>query len=417
VIVLSFALCLAEVGVPVDGYPSAAERLQLVAINRVRADPNNPAKGTAHECSEVKEPRPPVVLDHDLAQAARFHCTHLSMNGGGLSHQTFCTLRDDLESTGCDGAAACSCVADTECWNCDTLGGCGSGPSDRAAIFGFPGGVAEVGAAGYSTGWDAVGGWTTENPCESATLAHRDTLTNDHNVVGVGEASGGSCWGIYHFAEFASLDAIEVPAIPAAAVRGGFGTAELYANWYHAGGDPATIEAVVDGACMPMEIDLGQPGNATFMATLAAVADGCHEFYVLAEDVDGNRVTYPEVGALTFGTGCAAEYLAERIEPDCEPATDDGPADDGPAGDGSGDGPGEDAGDAASVGDGTDGGASTASDGGSGGSGSDDASAGGDDDGGCACRADRPRRGAVSLGVLFGLISLCARRSRSRRER
>ena len=270
----------------------------------MRADPNNPAKGTAHECSEIKEARPPVLYHHDISQASRFHCTHLSVNGGGLSHQTFCTLRDDLESTACDGSAACSCVEGTECWNCDTLGGCGSGPGERAAIFGFPGGVAEVGAAGYPSGWDAVGGWTTENPCESATLAHRDTLTGDFDVVGVGEASGGTCWGIYQFADFANVEGTVIPAIPAAAVRGGFGTAEVYANWFHVAGDPASIEAVVDGACMPMQVDLGQPGNATFVAMLATVADGCHEVWVLAEDGDGNRIRYREVGSLRFGTAC-----------------------------------------------------------------------------------------------------------------
>ena len=107
------------------------------------------------ESAQPKDPRPPVLYDHDLSQAARFHCTHLSVNGGGLSHQTFCTLRDDLESTACDGTAACSCMEGTECWNCDTLGGCGSGPSERAAIFGFPGGVAEV--AGQSVGALAQG--------------------------------------------------------------------------------------------------------------------------------------------------------------------------------------------------------------------------------------------------------------------
>jgi hypothetical protein len=401
-------LAFAEVGVPVDGYPSAVERLQLVAINRVRADPNNPAKGTAHECSEQKEPRPPVLYDHDISQAARFHCTHLSVNGGGLSHQTFCTLRDDLESTACDGTAACSCMEGTECWNCDTLGGCGSGPSDRATIFGFPGGVAEVGAAGYPSGWEAVGGWTTENPCESTTLAHRDTLTGDYDVVGVGEAGGGSCWGTYQFADFASVEGIEIPAIPAAAVRGGFGTAELYANWYHPGGDPATIDAVVDGECMPMGIDLGAAGNATFMLMLPAVADGCHEFHVLAHDVDGNRITYPEVGALTFGTGCAGEYVAERIAATCEPSTDDGSVDEGPMDDGPMD---DDTADAGSIGEGTDGADSIGGDDGgtSGGSGSDDANAGaGEDDEGCACRATAPGRGAVAF--CFVVLAIAARR-------
>jgi len=34
-------------GVPVNGYPSYFERETLVAINRARSDPDNPALGTA----------------------------------------------------------------------------------------------------------------------------------------------------------------------------------------------------------------------------------------------------------------------------------------------------------------------------------------------------------------------------------
>src|SRR5688572_10425270 len=287
-------LLLAEgVGVPVDGYPSAGERLQHVAINRGRADPNNVAKGTAHECSEPKDPRPPVVFNHDLSQAARFHCAHLSVNSGGLSHQTFCTLLDDLETSGCDASASCSCVAGTECWNCDTLGGCGSGPDERAAIFGFQGGASEVGAAGYPTGWDAVFGWITENPCESGTLAHRDTVTGDFNVVGVGMDTEGTCWGTYHFAEFSNVEGTAIPAIPAAAHRLGIEGMEIYANWYHPGGDPMEIHAVVDGACTAMDVDLGAAGNSTFVATIPAADTACHTYYVLAYDPDGIRITHP----------------------------------------------------------------------------------------------------------------------------
>jgi len=395
----AWLLSFEGVGVPVDGFPNAGERLQLVAINRVRADPNNPAKGTAHECSEPKEVRPPVVWIHDLSQAARFHCTHLSLNGGGLSHQTFCELRDDLESSGCDGSSACSCVEGTECWNCDTLGGCGSGPDARAGIFGFDGGVAEVGAAGYGTGWDAVGGWVTENPCESATLAHRDTVTGDYDVVGVGEGMGGSCWGTYFFADFGRVDGLAIPAIPSGAFRGGFGSGELLANWFHPGGDPTMIAAVVDGACTPMDVDLGMPGNATFIAPITAMDTACHEYWFIATDIDGNRVTYPEVGALTFGTGCASEYVAERTAADCDASggdegTDGGSADEASGGGSAGD---ESADDGTGEGGTTPGGDEAGS---AGSDGTDDGALDEDDAAGCGCRSDS-RAPSMLLLALF----------------
>jgi MYXO-CTERM domain-containing protein len=417
-------------GVPIDGYPSAAERLQLVAINRARADPNNVEKGTSHECSELKDARPPVVLNHDLCQSSRFHCTHLALNGGGLSHQTFCTLRDDLEAAGCDGTAACSCVEGTECWNCDTLGGCGSGPDERAAIFGFAGGVAEVGAAGYPSGWDAVTGWMTENPCESATLAHRDTVTGDLGVVGVGEAQGGTCWGTYHFADFANVEGTVIPAIPSGAVRNG---TEAYANWFHASGDPMMIEAVVDGVCTSMSVDLGEAGNATFVATLPSVDAACHNLYFLAYDADGNRVTYPEIGSLTFGTGCAEEYVVEQAPADCDafescgddtcdanagencsscpddcdpcPSDDSGSAEGSSADGSSADGSSAEGGSVSSASadggsDGTDG--SSGADGGA-----------NDDDSGCACRSS-PRTDGEGWLALLGLVLATTIRSRRR---
>ena len=50
------------------------------------------------------------------ARAARFHCLNLSKTGSGLSHNSYCTLRSDIDTTSCDGSQACACVAGTEAW-------------------------------------------------------------------------------------------------------------------------------------------------------------------------------------------------------------------------------------------------------------------------------------------------------------
>ena len=87
--------------------PNESERAMLVFMNRWRAEPN------PHEwCPDSHEsPVPQLGYDYDLAQAARFHCVHSYINNGGLSHKSYCTLRDDIEATGCDGHADCSCQA------------------------------------------------------------------------------------------------------------------------------------------------------------------------------------------------------------------------------------------------------------------------------------------------------------------
>ena len=281
----------------------------LVAINRVRAAPNDVAAGNAAACSTPHDPVPPVVYLKDLAEAARFHCNHSAMNQGGLSHASYCTLRVDLEESGCTGAASCSCVSGTECWSCDTLGGCGTGPSERAQLFGYGlGSVSEVGAAG-TDGWGSVGLWTTECP---GSEGHRNTLTSGGlGVVGTGFASGSACWGSYGFADFGSASVGERPRIASGALHG----SRLYANYYDAAGDPQSIDVVIDGQCLPMAVELGDVGNRSYVFDVTPGA-GCHAFYFAARDAVGALTRYPAVGSLTYGA-CDDAYLAEQADAAC----------------------------------------------------------------------------------------------------
>lgn len=295
-------------GEPVDGYPSHDERVMLVTINRVRAAPNDQAAGNAAACSTPKDPVPPVMYDARIGHASRFHCLHLTANAGGLSHQTYCTLDPAIATNGCDGAASCSCMPGTECWSCDTLGGCGSGPNERATIFGFPGGVGEVGAAGYGASGAATG-WATECPPDEP---HRNTLTEGgYNVVGVGSATGGSCWGAYEFADFGSDGAAVTSRIASAADHDGL----IEANWYDAAGDPTSIDAVVDGVCTPMTIAVGvNPGNRDYRIAFTP-SGACQEWYVVATAPDGTIVRYPDVGSLTVN--CPDEYVPTQLDAAC----------------------------------------------------------------------------------------------------
>ena len=319
---------LGLVGVPMGAFPSYEERLQLMAINRGRADPNNVPLGTADPCSTPRPVNPPVMWDLDINQAARFHCDMLIINDGGLSHDSYCDVRSDVESTGCDGSASCACQAGTECWNCTTLGGCGTGPSGRMNIFGYTGGTyGEIGYANPSDSWAAVEGWITEDLCNEPTEGHRNIITSgSYNVAGSGFAEGSSaCWARYYFTDFGNYGGTVIARIPSGVHYPETGSSstnfEFRANYYDASGSPNSIDVVIDGTCYPMSVELGSGGNETYLHT-SSLSSGCHEYYFLAYDDSGTRVTYPETGSLTVsvtgGGGCANLYIATQMPAGCE---------------------------------------------------------------------------------------------------
>lgn len=310
-------------GVPVDGYPSYQERLMLAAINRTRSDPNNVALGTATACSARYSAQKPLMLNTSGSRAARFHALHTLLNNAGLSHNSYCTLKSDVGTSGCDGVASCACVPGSECFSCRTLGGCGTNPFARAGYFGFSAN-GEVGAAGNSDGWDANRAWVGE--CAGAD-GHRSILTgSDKDQIGLGYAAGQSaCWRSYYFGD-TGFGRVNTAVLPSGVHRPehGSGAVDFYASYYHARG-AVRVDVVIDGRCQPMSIELGAPTNATYQ-TSVTVGAGCHEYWFLAKDGDGNRRTYPESGA--YGAGACSDYKADRLNADCEDAPP--PADAGP---------------------------------------------------------------------------------------
>jgi hypothetical protein len=208
----STSLPLALTGVPVDGFPNFAERAMLVAINRARSDPNNTAVGAASACSNRVPAQKPLVLSVEGSRAARFHSRSSIVNDTGLSHNSYCTLKSDIATSGCDGSAACACEAGSECFTCTTLGGCGTTPWTRAAYFNFAAN-GEVGAAGQGDGFSAVRTWVTECPPQDG---HRRILSGEGiDVIGLGFADGASnCWSPFYFGD-TGYQGIETPVLPA----------------------------------------------------------------------------------------------------------------------------------------------------------------------------------------------------------
>src|SRR5262245_30735392 len=91
--------------VPQLAFANPWERALLMAANRARSDPAM-VKGPS---SAMYPARAPLVLDDNLARAARFHATTLEMGRAPLMHNSPCLLKPDVASAGCDGNPACAC--------------------------------------------------------------------------------------------------------------------------------------------------------------------------------------------------------------------------------------------------------------------------------------------------------------------
>jgi len=417
-------------GEPSGDFPSHDERVTLVEINRVRADPNNVDAFTAGDCSPHRDPVPPLSYDVNLAEAARFFASYIGQSGCPLAHNARCTMRADLDGAGCDGAPDCACEPGSDCGSC----GCGSGPQQRTTIFGFTGGsIRENGAQGHSVPQHAVWDWTGE--CASA--PHRMTLTAPEvNVVGPGTHQ------TTRFSDFGSLPGWQTPRIPAASHYTCEWTktstfsyscvpqVSFRANYYDEAGDPQSIHVVLDGTCAAMQVELGEPGNRTYRAVPDTLADGCHHYYFVAVDHAGEAHVYPDVGSLTFGT-CTEDYVDGQAASDCSPGSAGSGGSGGSGGASGTGGTGETGGAGGASGTG----GSSPDDSGQGGSGGTSSSAGASGSGGsagyagasgppsagdpedpssCACSSVGRRAPAGSHAVVFWLGALAFARRRRR---
>ena len=311
-----------------DGFPSPAERLGLMAINRARSDPQT-VKGSM---SASYPARPPVIYSDPLTHSARFHAVNLEMADVTLMHSSPCPLNTDVATSGCSGDPACACATPVpsmcaSCAQVDAENSCGTAPFTRIGYFTSGTGVSatgEVAAAGYSNPMATVDGWMDE-PASSD--GHRKILTDQGttaNTMGYGHAAGKNCYSTFDVGDSGNVKNAVVPKIPTAAVSpfsGAAGTFTFYATWADpAMGAPASLNVVVDGACTAMTRELGTDTlNATYKAT-ATLAAGCHSYYVAAMDAGGVALTYPTTGALTISVGntaCDADYLAQAPASAC----------------------------------------------------------------------------------------------------
>jgi len=236
-------------------------------------------------------------------------------------HNSPCTLKGDVATSGCDGSPACACTTGQTCNSC---GACAAGtdPFTRVGYFfkGFPAG--EIAAAGYGDPFRTMDGWVDE---AAGADGHRAIVDSDAGRVGFGHSEGGSgaCWDAFDVGDFGA-DAPGAAKIASAAtnpVGGQSGSYQIYASWSDGTGSPRSLSAVVDGHCVSMMKELGDDRlNATWKAS-SSLGAGCHSIYILGADSTGARVTYPSTTAFTvaIGGGNCDDELPQPAA-DCEPS-------------------------------------------------------------------------------------------------
>jgi MYXO-CTERM domain-containing protein len=315
-------------GEPTNGFPSALERLGLMAINRARSDPQT-VKGAQ---SASYPARPPVIWSAVLNQSARFHANSLGLSDVTLMHPSPCTLNTNVATSGCTGDPSCACASPVPatCASCAAAGGtttCGTDPFVRIGYFTSGSGVSangEVAAAGYGNPMTVVDGWMDE---AAGNDGHRKNLTDQgisSNTMGYGHQAGSGCFSTFDVSDSGKLTSATIPKIPTAAVSpasGAAGTFTFFATWADpALGAPSSLNVVIDGVCTALTREIGTDTlNATYKGT-AALTAGCHNYWIAAKDASGAAVAYPTTGAITLpvgGTACSSDYLASAPAASC----------------------------------------------------------------------------------------------------
>lgn len=310
-------------GEPTNGFPSAAERLGIMAINRARSDPAT-VRGAQ---SAMYAARPPVMWSYEMSRSARFHATSLRLSNVTLMHSSPCPLNANVATAGCDGNPTCACATPvpTMCAACAAVAAVNTCGTDTFVRIGyFTAGTTtrangEVAAAGYADPMAVVDGWMFE---AAGADGHRRNLTDQgisSNAMGYGRAAGAGCFSSFDVSDSGNITGAAIPKLPTAAVRGptsgDAGSYAFYATWADpALGAPSSLNVVVDGACTAMARELGSDTlNATYKATLTLAA-GCHNYFVVARDAGGATLSFPTTGVITIpvgsATACPSDFLA-----------------------------------------------------------------------------------------------------------
>ena len=298
----------ASLGEPMDGFPIWEERVVHVWTNRARQDPAaDLASCAATVCAEKAcyTAVPPLVWNHSLARAARFHSDNLARGGCSLQHDSPCTLVSDLSTRytpgTCDGSPSCACTGGSA-----TCGSVGTGFGARIGLFG-----GSARAENIATGSDPVTTfyrWLHEPDSSSAcgwrpSNGHRANILGDSRALGVGKTSAGNIW-TQDFGSSGTPDGlvggVHYPRTGA--------SLEFRATWHRPGSTPTSALVNVDGTCTPLTLERGSADRGTYLAAVTGIS-GCARYYFQFADAGGD-VLYPTTGA--YGIGCPDDWNATR---------------------------------------------------------------------------------------------------------
>lgn len=294
------------VGEEVGGFPNWQERVIHEWMNRARSEPQVEmaqcvSMYSASRCGESAcyMPVAPLTYSQNLTRAARFHSDEMRLQSY-FTHDSNCAVVsniDQLYPATCQGAASCACT-----------GGTATAWSARVALFGM-----NTSGEIIASGTDPNGAfyqWLFESS-SSTTCAYSTANGHRWNILkqmgSVGTGVSGPSVGDFGAANGA------IPKIPSGShYPRQAATVAAWANWYDSAA-PTSAAINVDGTCTPMTRQRGSDTNGAWSAMVSGVASGCHRYYFLFQDKDGQTVTYPTTGSLAIGptTGCP-DYDASR---------------------------------------------------------------------------------------------------------
>jgi hypothetical protein len=295
----------AQVGVPINGFPSWSERMIHVLVNRARSDP----AADLADCTNCLEApcytsQPPLEWNVDLARAARFHAANLTSSGCGMQHDSPCELEVDIGTTypdTCDGTVDCACVE-------GTISCSGDSTWDRLSAFGISTGYRgeNIASSGdpftifYVWLWESTSSsscdWTMEN-------GHRYNILNgNYTHIGIGQD------GNYTVQDFWQTTT-DSQKIPSGAHYPETGTSIAFrANWIDTQ-SPQTAMVNINGSFYAMQVERGSGGNVSYLYETELEND-CTQYYFHFVDSNGGITTYPGEGS--FGVNCNYDWNDTR---------------------------------------------------------------------------------------------------------
>lgn len=290
-------------GEPIDGLPTYHERTLHHMTNRIRAglhcgNPDLICGGA---------PVRPLRWYHDAGRAAHWFAQHLH-DAKCFQHQTCCWLEAVNGVVQCDSQGYQCSGGEGNCNsnNCD-----GTSVGGRLSLFGASYSGENI-AAGNSTAAATICQWLNSP-------GHRSNMCNSsHGSLGTGHYSGSNCYGSYWVQNFAGNPP---PAgVVSASHWSDSGGTVFGALLYFPGATnpPMSADVVLNGVCHPMTRELGNNAIGSFVTGGLNPGSGCHAYWFLVRDADGERYAYPTTGSYLLGTGCGGQYTNDQAGADCE---------------------------------------------------------------------------------------------------